>query len=93
MQKEKPAIEPDRMAAVLAELHLSESFREIRQLPPDLTLLEGKKEYNRILQNHKISISEFRLSYDYYSKHPEDLKDVYQKAIDKISEESAKESQ
>ncbi|MCS7074349.1 MAG: DUF4296 domain-containing protein [Bacteroidia bacterium] len=87
---EKPPIPPDKMAQLLAEIHISESYREIRQMPPDVSLVEGKKEYNRILQNHQVSSADFHRSFDYYSKHPEELKEVYQKAIEIISEESAK---
>ncbi|MBT8400475.1 MAG: DUF4296 domain-containing protein [Rhodothermia bacterium] len=73
-------IEPDRFVAVLVDLHLTESRREIVGDMPPATR-------DSILESHDVSETQYERSVRYYTERPEEYLQLYNAVIDSLSAE------
>jgi hypothetical protein len=81
----KDIIEKNKMAAILTDIHLAESYSTLIK---DSLHQSGERNldtlnelYQSILGHYKISLKEFNNSFEWYKKHPSDLDSVYQQVI------------
>lgn len=73
-------IDPDRFVAVLVDLHLTESRREIvGDMPPAMR--------DSILNSHDVSEAEYERSVRYYTERPDEYLQLYNAVIDSLSAE------
>ncbi|MCY7359596.1 MAG: DUF4296 domain-containing protein [Rudanella sp.] len=71
-------IPADRMANILTEIHMAESqVGRYALSSSDSTKLMFDRLYNRILKKFEVDTSSYRLSYIYYSSHPDKLEAIY----------------
>ncbi len=90
IRKETPPLPPQKMQAVLSDIHLAEVYSLVINTtanPPQ----NGKqldslaKFYATILKHYKLSEKEFEQGLDWYKNHPEELDSVYQRMIPEFS--------
>ncbi len=73
-------VDPDRFVAILVDLHLTESRREIvGDLPPATR--------DSVLRAHGITEGQYAQSVRYYAERPEEYLDLYNAVIDSLSAE------
>lgn len=73
-------MEPERFVAVLVDLHLTESRREIvGDMPPTTR--------DSILESHDVSEAQYERSVRYYTERPEEYLQLYNAVIDSLSAE------
>lgn len=92
---EQPPIEPEKMQAILVDVHLAEARNQqtgkdstSNPLPKDLKDLAAS--YNVIYKHHGIDEAEFEKSMKWYRYHPDQLDSVYAKVLSDLSEMEAK---
>lgn len=73
-------MDPDRFVAVLVDLHLTESRREIVGDMPPATR-------DSILDFHEVSEAQYERSVRYYTERPEEYLQLYNAVIDSLSAE------
>lgn len=88
----KPAdlLTEQQMTGVLVDIHVTESALSLKNLNRDssLRIYAGYKE--DIFKEHHITETQFKESYDYYSKHSALLNHIYEVVIDSIGLKEAK---
>jgi len=82
-------IEKDKMAAILTDIHLAESYSTLIK---DSLHQSGERNldtlnvlYQSVLGHYNISLKAFYTSFDWYKKHPAELDSIYQKVITNYS--------
>ncbi len=86
--KETPPVPPQKMAAVLVDIHLAEA-RALQILPdsgkpapaPGRNLDSLALFYQSILHHHGMDTADFRRAMDWYVLHPEQLDSAYKQGI------------
>ena len=79
--KPKAFIERERMAGVLADIHLAESAARLQVLPPEYSG-DPDRWFEEILAYHKTDSSAFRTSYLWYSEDPALMLELYEMVAD-----------
>lgn len=96
--EEKPPIPQDKMAEILTELHLAESFAQI--LPVDQGGYMTKNYdtmmvlYSNIYSKYKLDTADFKTAVRWYEAHPKMFDQVYEQVLESLSlkKESIKDS-
>ncbi len=85
----KDIIEKDKMAAILTDIHLAESYstllKDSLHQSGDRNLDSLNALYQTILGHYNISLKAFNTSFEWYKKHPSELDSIYQKVITNYS--------
>lgn len=69
----------------LADVYSGESGDHGMPLPDSVRQGKVKIYYTQILQLHKITVKQFRKSYDFYESHPDRFKEVYDMMKDVVT--------
>lgn len=77
-------VSPDTMLRVLTDIHLAEGAR-VGSRVVGSDSLNIKDYYFHIWNRYGISQKEFRESFRFYAKHPEEISGMYQKMLDSLS--------
>ena len=77
-------IQKEKMAALMVDIHIAESYTYLRQLDEKDRLSIGKKELSNALSSHKIAYEDFKKSYDWYIDHPQIFESVYADVVAEI---------
>jgi hypothetical protein len=84
-QEEKPQLPPEKLAPVLAELHLADVYSGMLQKPGEPSHgknLDSLATWTRaILASHHISRDELTQSMDWYRDRPAELDSLYAKVL------------
>lgn len=67
---------PDRMMAVLQDLHLSEVSLQVLLQGPQRDSVAAL-QYREILAHHGLSTAEFAVALDYYNRNPRQFSQIY----------------
>ncbi|WP_345073596.1 DUF4296 domain-containing protein [Hymenobacter fastidiosus] len=84
-QPPQPLLPKEKLAGLLAEMHLTESRVEATALPPDSARALYIQLHKNILWRHDVTDSLFVRSYRYYSIHDKDLDEIYAAVIDSLA--------
>jgi hypothetical protein len=76
-------IEPDKMANVLIDMHLSDAALDVK-FSQDSLLIFAKDRYNYVFNKHEIDSAKFSTSLKYYGKNTEQMKAIYKVAEDSL---------
>ncbi|MCT4622380.1 MAG: DUF4296 domain-containing protein [Schleiferiaceae bacterium] len=75
---------PEKMVAVLTDVHLIEGARTGLVIMGDSTV--GVREhYKAFFEKHNVTQAEFDSSFVYYSKNPKEFDEIYVKVIENLS--------
>ena len=83
-----------RFIEVLADIHLADAIAVDNMNKNDTFTYDSAALYHSVLQKHKVTRAQFDSTMVYYSAHPEDFQEIYNKVISrlkKMEEELAKE--
>ena len=73
----------EEMVPIMVDIHLVEGARSGKLVLGDTNHLPDY--FARVYQKHEISEQQFKTSFDWYTKHPELLKAIYEDAIKQLS--------
>jgi hypothetical protein len=73
------------MIEVLTDIHIAESSPQGSGMNQQQTNGVMASRYDTILKKHNITYKEFKTSFDYYMAHPEQLDEIYQEIINRLS--------
>ena len=84
-----PHFPPDKMQAILEDLHIAESYSVIVKQD---SLRRGSERdydslavyYTAVFKHHNVSYKEFEENLTWYKQHPEELDSVYIRTIDSM---------
>ncbi len=74
---------------VLCDIHIADAYTENKGFQADTLVLTNKKNFEKVLSNHKIKKEIFDKTYQFYTQNPEDFDLVYLEVIDKLSQMQA----
>ena len=80
----KDVIRPAVMVDLLTDIHLADG--EMTSIPqiPDSVYKYGMAKYLQIFKRYDTDSAQFRLSYKYYTMHPDELVSIYDKVLKKL---------
>lgn len=79
----------DKMTMVLADIHLAESAVSSRELSRDTSIYLYRELEKQVFEKHNISKADFLRSYQWYSEHIEEYKDIYVHLVDTLNVQSS----
>lgn len=85
---EKPpenALSKEKMALILADVHIAESrVSRLNLKSTDSSLLVFERIKKDIWKKYKVDTLQYRMSYDYYMLHPNQMSEIYEKVNQQI---------
>lgn len=87
-EQETPAyvLKKEVMVNVLCDIHLTDAILQLKSNEPkEFIHLSSSKMYDAVLQENKITSAQFDTSLKYYTSNPEQMKEIYEKVVEKIS--------
>jgi hypothetical protein len=85
---ETDILDKDKMAEMLTDLQLVESVIRISAAEQETNV--DSIDYNTaVFERHNISREQFERSMEYYTQHPDQLEEIYDQVIVKLSEKQA----
>ncbi|QJD97756.1 DUF4296 domain-containing protein [Mucilaginibacter robiniae] len=75
---------PEQMTDVLIEVHLIDGQMLVKPQAPDTLYKYGMGQYIMAFKQHHTDSAQFRRSFIYYSRKPDQLSDIYEKVIKNI---------
>lgn len=73
------------MVSLLVDLHLADAARGSNELADAVNGGAISTDYNTVLSQHRIKEEDFRTTMTYYSSHPEELAQLYDSVIEKLT--------
>lgn len=80
----------EKMAPLLADLHVLETQVENSRLPPDSAKALFREQQHDLFWRWQVTDSVFQRSYRYYTIHNKDLNELYQAVIDTLGQREKK---
>lgn len=74
---------PEEMVPIVVDMHLVEGARSGKLVLGDTNKLPDY--YAKVYEKHDVTEQQFKESFKWYTKHPEELKKIYEAAIEKLS--------
>jgi uncharacterized protein DUF4296 len=78
-------IQKEKFIDVLTDIQLAESYEMGNEGKRDSLLVDVRKVYLKIFQDHAISTEQFFITFDYYSRKPEEFKDIYNAVYEQLT--------
>ncbi len=75
----------EKMEALLYDIHLAEGVIATTPTQADSNTRRALGYYEIIYKKHQVTETQFKQSYDFYTKHPVLLDSVYSRVIEKLS--------
>ncbi|MDB5273907.1 MAG: hypothetical protein JWO58_2274 [Chitinophagaceae bacterium] len=75
----------DKMASILADIHLTEGIIATKEFPKDTSLLLFSELENQLLEKRGVTKEQFKESYDWYTGHVEVYKELYTHVVDTLN--------
>lgn len=83
-------IDTKQMVQIMADLHMLESATQTRNLwVSDSSASQVYSYYRHLFDKHQLQDSTFLVSFDYYLKHPDAMKNIYTEVITELSKRQA----
>jgi hypothetical protein len=82
-------ISEEKMVDILIDVHLTESALSLKNFNRDSSMRLYAYYKEDIYQDHKITESQFRESFDYYARHAKKFDAIYAAVIDSIAVKEA----
>lgn len=80
-----PPLAEDKCVALFIDIHLAEAAMKNRQYVKDsLLLVDIDQLYSRVFQMHDISEDEFQELMDFFTQHPREFEQLYNKVISRL---------
>ncbi len=76
-------LEQEKMAAVIADIHVVEGARMGREVMGDT--LHSDFYFEKVYDKHGISRSDFDTSFSFYSAYPRIMNEIYEEAIEQLN--------
>lgn len=78
----KDIIQEDTMVSILTEIHLADAYFSIMTDEKDKNQENSSEQaYTKILEQYNVSPKDFEKSIDYYTEHPNEFRNIYEKVI------------
>lgn len=78
-------VDEDKMADILAEVHLSEArIAKLAIASSDTSALLFKRLHTQTLKKFDVDTASYSQSFVYYSAHPDQLAKIYEQVVDKL---------
>jgi hypothetical protein len=75
----------DKMIVVLVDIHLAEASNENRSLTAiQLNEIVARK-YDTVMKKHDITYVQFKTSFEYYLRNPDQFDEIYQEVVNRLS--------
>jgi hypothetical protein len=84
-------LKPDKMVSVMTDIHLIEATLSTSNLPRDSSLFVFSLYKKDLYKKHGINDSIYKLSFDYYTSHPDLIDKIYERTIDSLTLRAGKE--
>ncbi|MGN6645084.1 MAG: DUF4296 domain-containing protein [Cytophaga sp.] len=84
-QKPADLLSEKEMVGILIDVHITESALSLKNFNRDSSLVLYAYYKDEIFKEHHVTEQQFKDSYDYYSKHSDELNHIYEIVVDSIS--------
>ncbi len=88
-QKPADLLSEKEMVGILIDVHITESALSLKNFNRDSSLVLYAYYKDEIFKEHHVTEQQFKNSYDYYSKHSDELNHIYEIVVDSISVKEA----
>ncbi len=86
---DSPPITEQKMAAILTDLHMAESYAQLTPISQDGISVKNTETmlilYSLVLQKYQVDSTSFQQALDWYKAQPEKFDLVYEKVLNKLS--------
>lgn len=79
-----PPLDKATMTNVLVDIHLLEARTDELNARPDSIAFLLEEEYEKLYREHGVSQADFKKTFSYYEKNPEQMDELYQGVIDQL---------
>jgi hypothetical protein len=86
-EESRPAdiIPREKMVSIIADIHMAEGIISAREYTKDSSLLLFTELENQMLTKYGVTQKEFRDSYNWYTSHVEEYKELYTIVVDTLN--------
>lgn len=78
-------IEEDRFIPLLVDIHIADGYLNSRSQLPDSLSYRGNGLYAAIFKKHQVDSVAFKKSFQYYSKHLEQMGRIYKAVVEQLT--------
>ena len=82
---DRQRISDEQLVSLLVDLHLADAARGSNELADVVTSGVTGTDYDAVLLKHNISASDFKETMGYFAAHPEELANLYDGVIEKLT--------
>lgn len=86
-------IPQEKMARILADIHQAEGIISMEEVSKDSSLLLFTEIENQIFEKYKINKAQFKVSYNWYTSHVKEYKDLYTIVVDTMNVRHSEEKE
>jgi hypothetical protein len=84
-------LKPEKMTEILSQAHIAEAYIRNKGSAREDSLSKAAVDYyHHIMKNAETDIQQFEKSMDYYMERPELFDRIYQKVLERLSEEEGR---
>ena len=87
--KPEGLVSQENMVRILIDVHMTESALSLKNFNRDSSLSLYAYYKEEIYKEHNVTEKQFKESFDYYSKHSQQLNSIYEAVIDSIDVKEA----
>ncbi|MDB5256529.1 MAG: hypothetical protein JWM14_1224 [Chitinophagaceae bacterium] len=86
-EESRPAavIPREKMVSIMADIHMAEGIISAREYTKDSSLLLFSELENQLLAKHGVTQKEFKDSYNWYTSHVDEYKQLYTIVVDTLN--------
>jgi len=82
-EKKASPIDKQKMQAVLVDMYIAQAASQFSMVTKDSLLLAHKSHYyQQIFDRHNITEETYETAYNWYTKNPDEMHDVYDKVVE-----------
>ncbi|CAG0988189.1 MAG: DUF4296 domain-containing protein [Bacteroidetes bacterium] len=79
----------EEMVALMSDMQLAEAIVKLQVNRVDSTSVFADSLFSQVFKKHNINKEKFKKNFDYYNSNPALMEEIYNKVIEKLSEEQA----
>jgi hypothetical protein len=80
-------IPKDQMQSILEDIHYAQAKADMDHSPVDSVKITEVNYYNRVFSIHHVTAKQFLDSFDFYTRHPDIMDDMYQNMINELGKD------
>lgn len=81
----KTLVEKEKFIPLLVDVHLADGYLGTGQQMPDSLSYRGNGLYAAIFRRYNVDSAQFKKSFQYYSSHLDDMKDIYKEVLARLT--------